>query len=203
MRQRDLFRPVLAALALSFFWPAAAQAHLVTTGLGPLYDGIGHFCLSLDDVIPVLALALLAGLRGAAASRSLIWLLPLAWFLGGLVGLSMHGTEPVLPVRAVTFLVLGILIALDAPLPQPLLCAAVVLPGLFYGWCNGVALAAGSGGMLGLLGIAAALFVCATLLSASVVAQRAPWTRIVVRVAGSWTAALGLLSVGWFLHLKK
>jgi hydrogenase/urease accessory protein HupE len=40
-----------------------AQAHLVTTGLGPVYDGISHFLLSPDDLIPVLALALLAGLR--------------------------------------------------------------------------------------------------------------------------------------------
>ena len=33
--------------------------------------------------------------------------------------------------------------------------------------------------------------------AALVVALRAPWTRIAVRVAGSWIAAIGLLLLGW------
>jgi urease accessory protein len=32
-----------------------------------------------------------------------------------------------------------------------------------------------------------------------VVSLRAPWTRIAVRVAGSWVAATGLLLLGWTL----
>src|SRR5690349_17143418 len=43
---------------------APAEAHLNTTGMGPLYDGLVHFFLSPEDIIPVLALALLTGLRG-------------------------------------------------------------------------------------------------------------------------------------------
>jgi hypothetical protein len=63
---------------------------------------------------------------------------------------------------------------------------------------------------LGLLGIAgtvfvlvallAALFVLVALVAACVVALQRPWTRIVVRVAGSWVAAMGLLLLGWALH---
>ena len=45
--------------------PAAAEAHLNSTGMGPVYDGLMHFLTSAEDVVPVLALALLAGLRGA------------------------------------------------------------------------------------------------------------------------------------------
>ena len=37
--------PFLAAAAL-LTWPAAADAHLVTTGLGPFYDGVTHLFLS-------------------------------------------------------------------------------------------------------------------------------------------------------------
>ena len=44
--------------------PAPAHAHLVTTGLGPVYDGISHVLLSPDDLLPVVAMALLAGLNG-------------------------------------------------------------------------------------------------------------------------------------------
>ena len=52
-------------------------------------------------------------------------------------------------------------------------------------------------GILGLLGIMAALFVFVTLVTAFVVALQRPWTRVVVRVAGSWIAAIGLLMLGW------
>jgi hypothetical protein len=52
-------------------------------------------------------------------------------------------------------------------------------------------------GGLGLAGIVATLFVVVALASALVVALRAPWTRIAVRVAGSWVAAIGLLLLGW------
>jgi len=40
------------------------EAHLNATGMGPFYDGVIHFLLGPEDFVPVLALALLAGLRG-------------------------------------------------------------------------------------------------------------------------------------------
>ena len=51
----------------------------------------------------------------------------------------------------------------------------------------------------GLIGITVAIFVLAALVSALVVSLRRPWARIVVRVAGSWIAAIGLLLLGWTL----
>jgi hypothetical protein len=57
-----------------------------------------------------------------------------------------------------------------------------------------------SAGILGLLGIMAALFVFVMLVTAFVVALQRPWTRVVVRVAGSWIAAIGLLMLGWSLR---
>jgi len=38
------------------------------------------------------------------------------------------------------------------------------------------------------------------LISAAVVPLRAEWGRLVVRVIGSWVAAIGLLMLGWTLH---
>ena len=52
-------------------------------------------------------------------------------------------------------------------------------------------------GVLGMAGIASALFVVMALLAGPVVALRAAWARGVVRVAGSWIAAIGLLMLGW------
>jgi hypothetical protein len=44
------------------------HAHLNSTGMGPIYDGLMHFLLSPEDFVAVLALALLAGLRGRPLS---------------------------------------------------------------------------------------------------------------------------------------
>src|ERR1039457_3005757 len=49
--------------------PVPAEAHLNSTGMGPVYDGLMHFLTSPEDFAPVLALALLAGLRGASYGR--------------------------------------------------------------------------------------------------------------------------------------
>jgi hypothetical protein len=55
-------------------------------------------------------------------------------------------------------------------------------------------------GALGLGGIVAALFAVVALVAALVVALRPPWTRIAIRVAGSWIVAVGLLLLGWSLR---
>jgi len=178
-----------------------AQAHLVTTGLGPVYDGIGHFSLSPDDGIPVLALALLAGLRGKTAGRGVMFQLPLAWFCGGAAGL-MTQVEPAAPLQCISFMLLGILIATDLRLPNMAVVGVALVVGFLHGFLNGVAVrAAGAGnGALELLGIAVMIFVLATVFTALIVSIRVNWGRIVVRVAGSWIAAIGLLMLGWALR---
>ena len=58
----------VAALALAA--PVAVQAHLVNSGLGPFYDGALHLLLSPGDLLGLIAVAFLAGLRGARAGRA-------------------------------------------------------------------------------------------------------------------------------------
>jgi hydrogenase/urease accessory protein HupE len=71
--------------------------------------------------------------------------------------------------------------------------------GLVHGLLNGVALKEGAG-ILGLIGIMATLFVIVAIVSALIVSLKQPWTRIVVRVAGSWVAAIGMLMFGWLMR---
>jgi hypothetical protein len=107
--------------------PAPAVAHLPSIGLGPVYDGIFHLLLSPEDLIPVIALALLAGQRGASSSRRVLWILPAAWLAGSLAEMFVgfaRGTA----FTCVSFLLLGGLIAGNAKIPVPLLTtlAAVI-----------------------------------------------------------------------------
>jgi hydrogenase/urease accessory protein HupE len=178
--------------------PSYASAHLVTTGLGPVYDGIGHLVMTPEDLIPTLAIALFAGLRGAAPGRRALFVLPLAWFAGGLLGVIIEGL-PTLPVAAISFLILGVLVAADLNLSQKLFTTIVVVVGLVHGVLNGVALKEGAG-ILGLIGIMATLFVIVAIVSALIVSLKQSWMRIVVRVTGSWVAAIGMLMFGWLMR---
>ena len=189
---------VLTTTLLLLCWPVCAFAHLVTTGLGPVYDGIGHLVMTPEDLIPVLAIALYAGMRGASPGRCALFVLPVAWFLGGLLGVFIAGLPP-LPTPAISILILGVLIAVDFKLSDRLFLVIVLAVGFVHGALNGVALK-DSAGVLGLVGIMATLFVVVALFSALIVSLEKPWTRVVVRVAGSWVAAIGMLMFGWMFR---
>ena len=190
-------RPLVIASSLGLsLWPSGAEAHLVTTGLGPLYDGLLHFALTPEDLVPALALALLAGLRGAAHGRRALLVLPAAWLLGGVLGLAAHGgIGPAL--TSMSFVLVGGLVAADARLPLYATTMLAAALGLFHGYLNGAAMAQPGLGTLGLLGIVVAVFILVAVAASCVAPLRAAWARVVVRVAGSWIAAIGLLLLGW------
>jgi len=192
-----LHKTLIVAIGL-LFYPSYASAHLVTTGLGTVYDGIGHLVMTPEDLIPALAIAFFAGLRGAAPGRRALFILPLAWFVGGLLGVIIEGL-PTLPVAGISFFILGVLVAADLNLSQKWFTAIVVAVGFVHGVLNGVALKEGAG-ILGLIGIMATLFVIVSIVSGFIVSLKKPWTRIVVRVAGSWVAAVGMLMFGWLMR---
>ena len=190
----------LAAAAAVVSWPAPAEAHLLTTGLGPVYDGISHILVSPDDLLPVLVMGLLAGLNGPVAGRRALFMLTVAWLAGGLAGFAAG--RPVVPgsLTVASFLVLGGLTAADRRLSPAVVTSLALAVGLLHGWLNGAAIAEAQHAPLGLVGIVSAIFVLVALAGALVVSLRAEWARIAVRVAGSWVAATGLLILGWNLR---
>jgi hydrogenase/urease accessory protein HupE len=193
-------RSVVLLLGAGLLLPLTAHAHLVSTGLGPFYDGLSHFMLTPEDLLPALALALLAGLNGAAAGRIALFALPTAWLVGGLFGLAlpMAASSPVL--TTLSFIALGVMVAAGLRLRAAWVLALASIVGVLHGALNGSAMAQAGLGWLGVAGIATALFVTVALAAAGVVTLRAPWARIAVRVAGSWVAAAGVLLLGWALR---
>lgn len=196
-RSRERRGLVAAALWLL---PSPSQAHLVNTGLGPFYDGVSHFALTPEDLLPALALALLAGQCGSRAGRLALFALPGAWLVGGLLGLAFPTVDSARAVTTVSFLVLGGLVAAEARLRPEWVAGLAVVAGLLHGYLNGAAMAQARLGALAVAAIVTTLFVVVALAAAMVVAIRAPWGRIAVRVAGSWIVAIGLLLLGWSLR---
>jgi hydrogenase/urease accessory protein HupE len=175
------------------------DAHLDATGLGPVYDGALHLLFSPEDLIPTLAIALLAGLRGARYGRVALVALPAAWLAGGLAGMAA-GRALGGGASVVSFLLVGMLVATDARLPLGMLAGLTIVLGLVHGFVNGAGMDAPGNGAPALIGLTAVLFVLVGLVAAFVIQLRQSWSRVAVRVVGSWIAASGLLMLGWTLH---
>ena len=190
--------PLWASLAV-LLCPRNAEAHLVTTGLGPICDGISHLASSPEVWIPVLALALFAGLRGTAAGRLILFLLPVAWLAGALAG-GRTETVSFTAISAISFLISGALVAADLRLKRGTVATIAVVLGFCDGYINGISIRPTGSGYLDLVGAIAAIFVAVAIVAAFVIRLRRPWTRVAVRVVGSWIAATGLLLLGWSVH---
>jgi urease accessory protein len=191
-----------AALTLIAFAPASADAHLVQSGMGPIYDGISHFGLSPEDFLPVIALAFLAGLRGPRHARLTLAMVTFAWITGGII--SFSGLElPAIILPALTaglFLGIGGLLALNAEL-SPALCMIVATAlGLVRGAGDMAGVDPTPSHALALVGMTASVFVIFALAASVTLPLQRLWMIIAARVSGSWLAALGLLFAGWILR---
>jgi hydrogenase/urease accessory protein HupE len=177
--------------------PGPASAHLVDSGLGSFYDGVAHPFVTPADILAVVALALLAGLGGKAHGRAVLFVLPAAWVAGALAGQLTTLPAGVAAVSAGLLVGLGGLVAAGRRLPRALMIAAALTCGLILGSFNGAALAGSGSGSLAIVGIGCAVFVIVALVAGQAAALEKDWARIVVRVAGSWISAIGLLMLGW------
>jgi urease accessory protein len=185
------------ALAAAVSVPSLAHAHLTSTGVGPFYDGLTHLFVTPEDLLPVIALALLAGLHGPRFGRIVLLALPAAWLAGSLLGLLV-GAQVTMPVAtAAVTIALGAMVAAGRPLPLGLVACSAVALGLSAGALTGIDLATAHSSPLGAAGVTAALFVVVSLFAGQVAAVRASWARVAVQVAGSWIAAIGLFMLGW------
>jgi hydrogenase/urease accessory protein HupE len=172
----------------------------VQTGLGSFYDGVAHVALTPQDLLVTLGAALYAGARGAAAARATLFVLPAAWLAGSVLGALRSAEWAGSWATTVTFLVFGLLVAANARLPSPAVATLAAAAGLLHGCVNGATLGPRAADLPGIAGVSVAVFVVVALVSALVVGLRAAWSRIAVRVAGSWIAAAGILMLGWLMR---
>jgi urease accessory protein len=189
------------ASALVFF-PAhipQAHAHLVSTGLGPFYDGVAHVLVTPEDAVAVLALALLSGMSGISSARAVLFTLPTAWCLGALFGQHTPPPQSVTWLTVTTFIAIGALIAMNCRLTaSAAICLSIVI-GFPHGYFDGPERTGVLSDFSMLSGTLACMFFAIAVISATVASLHAAWTRMVMRTIGSWIAAAGLLLLAWLL----
>lgn len=152
------------------------------------------------DLLLVLSLGLLTAQSGRPCLDRLPLLLPLAWLVGGLIGLRLP-SELLLALPSVVLVgAIGLLVALGVRLrPLVLLSMATALT-LLFSLVAGSALAGHPGAPAALLGEAVAIAVLTTLLLLPLEPPHPRWLAIALRVGGSWITAASLLMLGWLVR---
>ncbi|MFS8035455.1 HupE/UreJ family protein [Xanthobacter sp. AM11] len=182
--------------------PTLAQAHLVDTRLGDFYSGALHPLTDFEQVLPWIALAVLAAFQGPERGRWVIVAFPLALLAGGVASQVL----PPLPFSSAVGLffvaLMGLAVAVQASVPQPLLILAAVCIGLLHGYQNGEAMVASTDRLLFLSGVTVVGYAFVTLGTGGAIAflrGAGGWRPIALRAAGSWVSAVGIMVLG--LHL--
>ncbi len=195
-------RGVAGALMAIVVVARPAHAHLMTTGFGPFYDGLTHLLVSPEYLLPMIALALLAGLHGPRFGRAVLFALPAAWLAGSVLGLLVAPRAPMPLATAIVTIGVGAMVAAGRRLPLALVGGFAVAVGVLAGALNGIELATAHSSPLAAAGASASLFVVVSLVTGQVASVRAAWARIAVQVAGSWIAAIGLFMLGWAVRVR-
>ncbi|HEX3920126.1 MAG TPA: HupE/UreJ family protein [Caulobacteraceae bacterium] len=202
MNARRLLALAGGAAALLALTPASAQAHLVVTGLGPFYDGVSHFGLSPEDLLPIAAFGLYAGLRGAASARWALGALTLGWLAGGTLAIAGVSLPPLglAAASAALLLLVGGLLALNRDFGLGACAAGAGVLGLVRGLADLAGASASLPHTLTLVGMTAGGFALFALAASVTLPMRRLWMIVAARVGGSWVAATGLLLAGWLLR---
>jgi urease accessory protein len=175
--------------------PQAALAHPMR-GVGDFYAGMLHPVVTLQTVLPIVALSLFTGQQRRESAIHLLVAFPLALILGALLATS--GNAPLLlgMVQLIFTAVFGILVALQLRVPGWLLVGSGALLGISAGWTT----ASDAIGQVSRYRFVAGLAVVGLLLLVYGIGLvrnlRVEWTQIAVRVVGSWIAAVSILVVG-------
>lgn len=193
----------LGALAALTLPSSPAQAHDAFGNAGAFWAGFLHPLTALEHVLAIVAFGLLGGLQAPGPAFAALGAFALALLIGGLVGVSGLVPPDLLLhlgfAGTASIAVIALLVALARPLPSSLLIGLAIVVGLLHGLANGTAHPASFNPIAFLIGLVVGPTLVAHLLIGAIHRFRQPWTRIAVRVLGSWLAAVGLLVLGRFV----
>lgn len=176
--------------------PSLAHAHAAFAGAGDFYAGVLHPLTSPEHIMLLLALGLLAGQNQRRRCSFLIALFPAAVLAGALAVQYWPAPQNMFVINVCTVIAAGSLVAAGRPLPRIALGLFAAFAGVTFGMANGSAL---EGNMLpaaffaGIVVVAFLVLAYLMALGDALLRLRQGWISIGLRVAGSWTIAIGVL----------
>ena len=180
------------ALLIALLVPSVAAAHPIK-GVGDFYAGMLHPLTALEFLLPWIAVALFAGQQGRKAALLTLGIFPLALVSGAGLALIMPAPAWVSGICLAMIPLLGLAVASALPCPSTVTILLVAIVGSLHGLANGSEITTSMSAWRFIPGLAAAAIMILTYGIGLVRSLHKPWTRIAVRVVGSWIAAIGIL----------
>ena len=141
---------------VTVLWPLYAWAHVGSGEAGGFLTGLQHPVSGLDHVVAMIAV----GLWGAQLGNPALWVLPVLFPMMmagggmlGLMGIPLPGVEIGIAISAI---VLGTMVFVEARLNIQLAMVIVAFFAIFHGHAHGTELPAGQSGLLYSIGFVAA-----------------------------------------------
>jgi urease accessory protein len=172
--------------------PAVASAHPMQ-GVGDFYAGMLHPVTTMEFLLPIIALSLLAGQQARTCAIAMLVTFPVSLAIGAVIAIPIHLPSIVTWIDLGSMAGLGLLVAAALPLPPSVAAALSALMGLTIGLANGAELGSQVSPYRFVPGLALAGLMLVTYGIGCVRRLNAPWMRIGFRVIGSWIAAIGIL----------
>lgn len=180
------------AFLIALLSPATAGAHPIK-GVGDFYAGMLHPLTALEFLLPWIALALFAGQQGRKAALLTLAIFPLALAAGAALTATVSSPTWLYATNLVIIPILGLAVALAITCPSTIVVILVAVVGFLHGLANGSDIAAPMSPWRFIPGLAAVAILVLAYGIGLVRSLEKPWTRIAVRVAGSWIAAAGIM----------
>jgi urease accessory protein len=180
------------ALVIALLIPTVASAHPIK-GVGDFYAGMLHPLTALEFLLPWIALALFAGQQGRRAALLTLGIFPLALMSGAVLAQIVPLPAWVPAVNLALIPLVGLAVAFGLSYPNTVTVLLVTVVGLLHGLANGSEITAAMSPWRFIPGLAAVAILVLTYGIGLVRSLEKPWTRIAVRVAGSWIAAAGIM----------
>jgi hydrogenase/urease accessory protein HupE len=194
-RMSAIKKTIVVAASFVALAPLPAFAHPMQ-GVGDFYAGMLHPVITLETVLPMIALGLLAGQQRREDAIQLLAMFPAALIAGAVLATLGKAPSALGLVQLILTAGLGILVASARRVPSWFLVALGVVLGISAGWANATEVF----GQVSPLRFVAGLAVVGLLLlvygNGLVRNLKVEWTQIAVRVVGSWIAAASILVLG-------
>jgi urease accessory protein len=185
------FRTLVVLLAVVLL-PAIADAHPIK-GVGDFYAGMLHPLTALDFLLPWIALALFAGQQGRKGALLVLSIFPVAILVGAVLALAFRQPAWLSAANLAIIPLLGLAVALAFSCPAFLIVIFSAAVGLLQGLANGAEITSAISPWRFIPGLAAVSILVIAWGIGIVRSLEKPWTRVAVRVAGSWIAAIGIM----------
>ena len=179
---------LLAVLLL----PTIAAAHPIK-GVGDFYAGMLHPLTALDFLLPWIALALFAGQQGRKGALLVLGTFPASILLGAVLAVAFPEPAWLSAANLAIIPLLGLAVALAFSYPNSLVVILAASVGLIQGMANGGEITGTVSPWRFIPGLTTVAILIIAYGIGVVRSLKEPWTRVAVRVAGSWIAAIGIL----------